>query len=85
MRIAYGGVAAVPKRAKACEQAMVGQLWDESTVTAGMQALANDFAPISDMRASEDYRQRIVKNLLQKFFVETTQPGEAVNVYRYGR
>ena len=85
VRIAYGGVAVVPKRAEACEQSLLGKPWDESTVAAGMQALEKDFTPISDMRASEGYRQQIVKNLLYKFYLETSQPGEAANVYRYGR
>jgi xanthine dehydrogenase small subunit len=84
LRIAFGGMAAVPKRAIHCEKALRGAPWNEKSVKKAMQVLAEDFAPISDMRASADYRREVCANLLYRFFLEQ---GESVEpgVYRYGR
>ncbi len=71
-RVAFGGMAATPKRALACEKALLGQPWTEDTIEKAKVALASDFAPISDMRASSDYRQTVAQNLLTRFFLETT-------------
>lgn len=76
-RICYGGMAATPKRARACEAALIGQPWNEATLAAGRAALAEEFQPISDMRASAAYRLHVARNLLDKLFIETTEP-EAV-------
>lgn len=70
-RIAFGGMAATPKRAVACEAALVGQAWTVDTARTAAQALATDFTPISDMRASADYRMITAQNLLVKFAMET--------------
>ncbi len=70
-RIAFGGVAATPKRAAHAEQALLGQPWDQSTANAAMDALGQDYQPLSDMRASSAYRVAAVKNLLQRFYLET--------------
>ncbi|MBT8087482.1 MAG: xanthine dehydrogenase small subunit [Gammaproteobacteria bacterium] len=83
-RMACGGLAATVKRAANCEAAIVGKPWSLETVTRACAALADDFTPISDMRASADIRAQIVKNLLLRFFHETR--GEAGDtVYTYGR
>ena len=74
VRIAYGGMAAIPKRATECEQALRGQPWTEATVARGREALAGEFAPISDMRASAAYRLLAAQNLLTKFHLETSAP-----------
>jgi xanthine dehydrogenase small subunit len=82
--MACGGMAATTRRASHCEAAVVGQLWDEATVTRAMTALADDFSPISDLRASSAYRLRATQNLLRRFYLEST--GELQqSVYRYGR
>jgi xanthine dehydrogenase small subunit len=73
-RVAFGGMAATPKRAEACEAALAGQPWTEATVRAAAEALAEDFQPISDMRASADYRLQAAKNLLIKAFLESAAP-----------
>ncbi len=80
--IAYGGVAATPKRAPATERALVGQTWTEATARAAMAALATDYAPLTDMRASADYRRQTAQNLLYRFFLETRpdQPLPAAEV-----
>jgi xanthine dehydrogenase small subunit len=85
IRIALGGMAAIPKRAALTEQLLNGGKWDEPTVTVAMQKLAEDFAPLSDMRASADYRSRASANLLYRFCLETRLEGaldaEAVNLF----
>jgi xanthine dehydrogenase small subunit len=74
-RVAYGGMAATPKRAASCEAALSGQPWTESTVRAAMAALGKDFSPLDDMRASAGYRSRTAANLLYRCFLET-RPGD---------
>ncbi len=83
-RMACGGMAATIRRARHCEQAMTGQPWNETTLAAGRAALARDFTPISDMRATADYRLRATQNLLTRFYLETTGAVEET-VYAYGR
>ncbi|MDI1363700.1 MAG: xanthine dehydrogenase small subunit [bacterium] len=75
-----GVVAGTPKRAAACETALVGQPWTDATVEAAMAALDADYAPLSDMRASAAYRSLAARNMLRKAFIETTQPGLAARV-----
>jgi xanthine dehydrogenase small subunit len=70
-RIAFGGMAATPKRASACEAALVGKPWTQATVEAAATALAADFTPLSDMRASAAYRMLSAQNLLRKAFLES--------------
>jgi xanthine dehydrogenase small subunit len=80
VRIAYGGMAAIPKRATECEQALCGRPWTEPTIARGREALARDFAPISDMRASAAYRLLAAQNLLTKFHIETSAPAVPTRV-----
>ena len=61
----------VPSDAPATEAALSGKPWTEETVRAGMEALATDYAPLSDMRASAAYRRQAAQNLLHRFFLET--------------
>jgi len=79
-RIAFGGMAGTPKRAAACEAALVGQPWTEATVELAMAALEADFTPLSDMRASAAYRRLTARNMLRKVLLETTSPDLAVRV-----
>jgi xanthine dehydrogenase small subunit len=69
-RIAFGGMAATPKRAAAAEAALTGQPWTRATVEAAAKALAQDFTPITDMRASADYRLAAAKNMLIRAFLD---------------
>ena len=69
-RIAFGGMAAVPARARQTEAALVGHAWTGATIEAAVATLALDFTPISDMRASADYRLRAAGNLLRRFHLE---------------
>ncbi|MDP1729718.1 MAG: xanthine dehydrogenase small subunit [Devosia sp.] len=71
VRIAYGGMAATPKRAVAVEEALVGRPWDAAAIEAAVAAFPTDFQPIADMRASAEYRMLAAQNLLRRFFQET--------------
>jgi xanthine dehydrogenase small subunit len=73
-RIAFGGMAATPKRSPLAEQALIGRPWSEATVRDAMAALRNDFTPLTDWRASSGYRMTVAANLLMKMYVETTDP-----------
>jgi xanthine dehydrogenase small subunit len=69
-RIAFGGMAGTPRRALAVEADLLGQPWTRATVEAALPAFAEDFQPISDMRASADYRMATARNLLLRYFLE---------------
>jgi len=71
-RVAFGGMAATPKRARACEAALAGRPWDAETRERAAAALASDYSPITDMRASAHYRLRVAQNLLRRFHLEST-------------
>jgi xanthine dehydrogenase small subunit len=80
-RICFGGMAGTPLRAKSTEQALLGQPWNEETLpqvmTRARAALAEDYSPLSDWRASREYRLLAAQNLLRRFFLETTSDGPA--------
>jgi xanthine dehydrogenase small subunit len=78
-RIAFGGMAATPRRAAACQAALVGQPWSEATAEAAALALADDFAPLSDMRGSSEYRLLAAQNLVRRLWIES-DGGEPVSV-----
>jgi xanthine dehydrogenase small subunit len=84
-RIAFGGMAATPMRAAGAEAALDGGLWNEQHAADASKALAADFQPLTDLRASADYRLRVAQNLLTRFWLETRLddplPAEAVTVF----
>jgi xanthine dehydrogenase small subunit len=69
-RIAHGGMGPTPQRALRAEAALVGQPWSLATIEAAATALASDYTPLSDMRASAAYRMQTAQNLLRRFFHE---------------
>ncbi|RYE96983.1 MAG: xanthine dehydrogenase small subunit, partial [Oxalobacteraceae bacterium] len=79
VRIAYGGMAATPARALSAEGTLRGQVWDEATLEAAITAMEQDYAPLSDMRASASYRMRTAKNLLRRFWLETRTQAPLAN------
>ncbi|MCE3261676.1 MAG: FAD-binding molybdopterin dehydrogenase [Pseudoduganella sp.] len=79
--IAYGGMAATSRRAPQAEAALNGKPWNEETLRAAMQALASDYTPLTDMRASASYRMRTAQNLLRRFWMETRQENAVSNAY----
>ena len=80
VRIAYGGMAAIPRRAIYCEKILSNSLVTDEIIDKAKKALEKDFKPISDMRASRLYRMEVAKNLLEKFCVEIKQK-KLIGVY----
>ncbi len=70
-RLAYGGLAATVHRAAAAEAALVGRPWDEAALAAAQAALAADYAPLSDLRASAGYRLQVARALLRRLWLQT--------------
>jgi xanthine dehydrogenase small subunit len=71
VRIGAGGVAATPVRAKATEALLRGKQWSQATALQAGAELRREFTPISDMRASADYRSVVLGNLVQRFWLES--------------
>ncbi len=70
VRIAYGGMAATPRRALQCERFLCGKRFEESTFRRAMEILKDDFDPITDFRASSSYRMQVAQNLLLRFYYD---------------
>ena len=79
-RIAFGGMAGTPKRAAAVEAALTGKPWTDQAVVAAWEAWEEDFAPMSDMRASSEYRMAAARNMLTRYLLEDL--GAATDVRR---
>jgi len=75
-RVAYGGIAATSKRAEKTEATLTGQPFEATTIERACSALTDDFTPITDMRASTNYRLLVTQNLLRRFHLENS--GEKV-------
>jgi xanthine dehydrogenase small subunit len=69
-RIAFGGLAAIPVRAHATETALIGRPWNEDSFKIAAAALATDYQPLTDLRASSPYRLQAAGNLLRRFYFE---------------
>jgi xanthine dehydrogenase small subunit len=85
IRICYGGMAGTPLRAGNTEDALIGREWSLASVDEAMKAIEKDYQPLSDMRASKDYRMMIARNLLKKFFIETTSPDIETRIVGEGK
>jgi xanthine dehydrogenase small subunit len=70
VRLAYGGMAAIPKRGFAAENALLGKSLTKESVAHAKIALALDFQPMSDVRASDKYRMTVAQNLIEKCYIE---------------
>ena len=81
IRIAFGGMAATPKRARHVEDALSGRPWSWETVSDAQAAFEADYTPLTDWRASADYRSLAARNLLTRFFLETA--GAPTQLQRY--
>jgi xanthine dehydrogenase small subunit len=79
-RVAYGGMAATPLRASGCEGVLQGAMWSEETAIAASNALKTDFNPITDFRASADYRRKVAANLIHRLFSETSAPHQTTEI-----
>jgi xanthine dehydrogenase small subunit len=70
-RIAFGGMAGTPKRALLSEAALAGvSLADPAGWDAALDALAEDYQPLTDQRATSAYRSMVARNLLLKALTE---------------
>ncbi|MCR9214482.1 MAG: xanthine dehydrogenase small subunit [Proteobacteria bacterium] len=85
IRICYGGMAGTPKRARKTEAALIGQPWSEAILESTLAAMAEDYEPMTDMRASSTYRMKSAQNLLRKFFIETTAPDTETRIVGEGQ
>ncbi|OZT72923.1 xanthine dehydrogenase small subunit [Vreelandella boliviensis] len=83
VRIAFGGMAAIPKRAQAVETALEGCTISVEAFRAAQQALENDFQPMSDVRGSQHYRQQAAKNLLERLYISLSAPDHEVMLHAY--
>ena len=79
-RLAFGGMAGVPKRAADAEKALTGRKWTAEAMADARMAIAEDFTPLSDMRGSAWYRSTVAANLLNRFFEEPSSPGGNVSL-----
>ncbi|MEB3766204.1 xanthine dehydrogenase small subunit [Acinetobacter sp. MD2] len=70
IKIAFGGMAAIPKRAKHAEAVLLGQVMSAKSIAAAQIAMAEDYQPLSDGRASSAYRLQVAQNCLQRFYLE---------------
>ncbi len=78
LRIAYGGMAAIPKRAAKVEAALLGNSLDEEPVRIAAKAMASDFQPLTDWRGTAQYRSKIAAGLLTRLMHDVR--GESVEV-----
>ena len=81
-RLAYGGMAGIPKRAGHAEAALIGQPFTEASLIAAADTLPRDFTPLTDWRASAGYRMTVARNLFRRFWLEQ---GEAASDARLRR
>ncbi len=77
-RIAFGGMAGTPMRATAVEAALIGEQWTAELIEEAVQKFADDYTPLSDMRASAEYRLAASQNMLRRYFAE--QNGHSTSV-----
>jgi xanthine dehydrogenase small subunit len=79
-RLAFGGMAAIPKRAAAAEAALLGRPFNETAAERAAAALGQDFTPLDDWRASARYRLLVAGNLLRRFAIEDGEGGTETRV-----
>jgi xanthine dehydrogenase molybdopterin binding subunit/xanthine dehydrogenase small subunit len=77
-RLAYGGVTAMPARARKTEQALLGKVWSEEMIEAALPVLREEFTPVSDVRGSAEYRRDLTTSLLEKFFHATERSADSL-------
>ncbi len=81
-RVAYGGMAATPARAPHCEAALTGRAWTEDAIPGAKRALARDFSPMDDMRATARYRMAVAQNLLHRLYLDIEAGGAPTALLR---
>ncbi len=81
-RVAFGGMAATPRRAPAAEAALQGKPFTEETFESAARAVADDFTPLSDWRASAEYRHAVAANFFRRFWAEQAVTDVPVRLVR---
>jgi len=81
-RIAYGGMAATPKRATAMEAALTGAVWSEAAAQIAGYKAAEDFSPMNDHRATAEYRALVAANLCTRLYRDLAGTEDALDVVR---
>jgi xanthine dehydrogenase small subunit len=82
-RICFGGMAGTPKRASHVEADLTGKPWNQTTINAALPAFGLDYQPLTDMRATANYRLMVAKNLLQRFFLEHAGDAQPIRLETY--
>jgi xanthine dehydrogenase small subunit len=77
-RIAFGGMAATPKRAAATEAILIGAAWRQASFDAAALALAQDFTPLTDVRGAASYRLTVAGNLLRRLWFEANGTADSL-------
>ena len=77
-------MAGTPRRAYKTEQELDGADWIEASIASAMLKMSEDYQPLSDMRASSQYRMLAAQNLLRKFYIETTTADRATRIVGEG-
>jgi xanthine dehydrogenase small subunit len=80
VRLAFGGMAPVPKRALSAERALRGRRLDLDAADAAGRALMQDFAPLSDWRGSAEYRLAVARNLMRRLYWRAVEPSTTVEL-----
>jgi xanthine dehydrogenase small subunit len=75
-------MAEIPKRATSVENFLLGSTWSEEIISSAMALFDKDFNPISDLRATSEYRKITAKNLLKKYYIETNSVEKNTNVLK---
>lgn len=81
-RIAFGGMAGTPARAKHVELALVGKPWNSATIDSARKEFSKDYQPLTDWRATADYRLKAAENLLTRFYLEHATQDHPVRLHR---
>ena len=81
-RIAFGGMAAIPRRARAAENALTGADWTEEAASVAGARIADDFTPLTDHRATAEYRTRVAANLFTRLYRDLSAAEAELEVVR---
>jgi xanthine dehydrogenase small subunit len=76
----FGGMAGIPKAATHLEQALLNQKVSMASFEKAAQVLDQDFAPMTDVRATSAYRMQVAQNLIQKCAFELSNPNAVTRI-----
>lgn len=80
--IAFGGMAGTPMHATETEKLLEGNAWSLETIRNAKSGIDIDFSPLTDWRASKQYRALAAKNILERFYIEMTKGRSAAQLDR---